>query len=140
MLPGTIVPILLELPPALLINCQLRTATGDQSGHVAGWGQCGERKWRRMFTAFTASGPIVGGIGYFIEQPWLFWIGTALAGMNLFMNMASGVMKLPILPLAFMFATAGFVTPWYVGLSVGLLVWTAVEASGEIFHRLSQRS
>lgn len=80
----------------------------------------------------TAAGPLLGATGWFFSLGWLFWIGVALCAVTLFLNMASGVMKLPILPIAFMAGAAAFFSPWYLGLGVGLVVWTALESAGEI--------
>jgi hypothetical protein len=88
-----------------------------------------------LFTVFTASGPVLGGLGYFLTWNWLFWLGVALALANLAMNLLSGSMRFPILPLAFIVAAALFLPPWYVGAGVGLLAWTAVEAIGEVFGK-----
>jgi hypothetical protein len=81
---------------------------------------------------FTASGPLLGTAGWLLSFTWLFWVGVALCTITLFMNMASGVMRLPILPVAFMAGAAAFITPWYVGLGFGLIVWTALESAGEV--------
>lgn len=80
----------------------------------------------------TASGPVVGGAGWFLSYSWLFWVGVALCVITLFLNVASGVMKFPILPLLFMVVAAAFLSPWYVGLGVGLLVWTTLDSIGEV--------
>jgi hypothetical protein len=85
-----------------------------------------------LFTLFTASGPVLGGIGYFMNWPWLFWIGVGVASANLAMNWLSGAMRFPVLPLVFVIAAALLLSPWYVGVGVGLLVWTGVEGIGEI--------
>lgn len=81
---------------------------------------------------FTAAGPLLGAVGWFYSLVWLFWIGVALCGVTLFLNIASGVMKLPILPVAFMAGATAFFSPWYLGLGVGLLLWTALESAGEL--------
>jgi hypothetical protein len=80
----------------------------------------------------TAAGHILGCIGWFADIEWLFWVGVALCALTLFLNLASGVMKLPVLPALFMIVAAFLLGPWYVGLGVGLLAWTAVEAGGEV--------
>ncbi len=88
----------------------------------------------------TLAGPLIGGIGWFIGYHWLFWIGVGLAALTLFLNLASGVLKLPILPGMFI-AVGGFgLSPWYVGAGAGLLLWTAFEAMGEIFGRAAQNA
>lgn len=86
------------------------------------------------FAIFTASGPILGGVGYFLDWPWLFWIGVILAAANFLMNGLSGAMKLPIFPLLLIVVGALFLPPWYVGAALGLLAWTAIEAAGEILQ------
>ena len=80
----------------------------------------------------TISGPLLGAVGWFTQTMWLFWIGVAICLITLFLNMASGVMKLPVLPVLFMSVAAGFLSPWYVGLGVGLLAWTTLEFVGEV--------
>lgn len=81
---------------------------------------------------FTASGPLLGAAGWFLSLSWIFWIGVSMCAINLFLNLASGAMKLPVLPAAFMVGAAVLFSPWYVGLSVGLVAWTALESAGEI--------
>jgi len=86
------------------------------------------------FSLVTWSGPIIGAIGLYAGWQWFFWLGVALAGFNLFMNIASGAMRLPVLPIGAM-ALGGLVwVPWTVGVGLGLLVWTAIEAAGELLH------
>ena len=80
----------------------------------------------------TVSGPIVGAVGWFTDITWLFWVGTGLCVLTLVLNMASGVMKLPILPVLLMVVAAVLVKPWYLGVSVGLIGWTALESIGEL--------
>ena len=83
----------------------------------------------------TLSGPILGASGYFLEMLWLLWVGVAVCLLNLFMNLASGVMKLPVLPIVAVVIGATVVSPWYLGAGYGLLVWTAIEAAGEVVGR-----
>ncbi|MBU2873467.1 hypothetical protein [Marinobacter salexigens] len=87
------------------------------------------------FILFTLSGPLAGAIGWFSDIFWLFWIGVALAVVNLVMNLASGVMKLPVLPLAFILISAVILSPWHLGAGVGLLIWTTVESVGELMSK-----
>ena len=96
-----------------------------------------------VFTAITASGPIVGVLGLYFGSPIMFWIGVVISLFNLFMNLASGAMSRPILPVLFV-AAGGVLTaaialvgnaigpPWYYGWGLGLLTWTALEAAGEL--------
>jgi len=80
----------------------------------------------------TVAGPLLGAGGWFSQTTWLFWVGVAICVVTLFLNMASGVMKLPVLPVLFMAIAAGLLSPWHVGLGVGLIAWTALEAVGEV--------
>lgn len=86
------------------------------------------------FTLFTLSGPLVGAIGWFLSIHWLLWLGVVLAAINLVMNLALGAMKLPIFPAVFMLVAAVILSPWYLGVGVGLLVWTVLEGAGELFR------
>lgn len=88
---------------------------------------------------FTLAGPAVGAYGWFSSVEWAFWAGVALCVVNLALNMASGVMRLPILPMLFMAGGVGAVHPWYSGLGVGLIAWTALEAAGAVVGRLRAR-
>lgn len=81
---------------------------------------------------FTLSGPVVGGLGYLGGIVWLVWAGVILCAINLFMNLASGVMKLPLLPVVAIVVGCVLVRPWYVGAAYGLLVYTAIEGIGEL--------
>jgi hypothetical protein len=80
----------------------------------------------------TISGPVLGAVGWYSHFTWLFWVGVALCAITLFLNVASGVMKLPVLPVLFMVVAAAVLNPWYVGLGVGLLIWTVLESVGEV--------
>jgi hypothetical protein len=84
-----------------------------------------------VFTILTLSGPVIGGAGFYFDQPVAFWFGVALAGVNLFMNLASGAIKLPLLPAACAIVGTLVLAPWYWGAGAGLLVWTALEGAGE---------
>lgn len=81
---------------------------------------------------FTALGPLLGAAGWLLSLSWLFWTGVVLCAINLFLNIASGVMKLPVSPVLFMAVSAAFLSPWFVGFGAGLLVWTALESVGEV--------
>jgi|GEM_PF-3498916 len=81
----------------------------------------------------TVAGPILGASGWFTQTMWLFWLGVVACVITLFFNvLASGVMKLPVLPVLFMAASAILLSPWYVGLGAGLIAWTALEFVGDI--------
>ena len=82
--------------------------------------------------AITAAGPIIGGVGFYFALPIVFWAGVVIAAVNLVLNLASGVMRLPILPAACVLVGALLLPPWYAGGGIGLLAWTAVEAASEI--------
>jgi hypothetical protein len=78
-------------------------------------------------------GPMLGIAGWVGEVSWLVWVGVAVCAINLLMDMASGAMKLPILPTVFMLVSAAASTPWWYGLGVGLILWTALEALGGVY-------
>ncbi len=81
---------------------------------------------------FTTTGPVLGGVGWFMNITWLFWVGAALCVITLFLNLVSKAMKFPVLPILFMAIATPLVSPWYVGLAAGLLAWTALESIGEV--------
>ena len=87
----------------------------------------------------TLAGPLIGGLGWLIQAPWLLWIGAAVCALNLALNLASGVMKLPILPSIFMILAAVVASPWWYGVAVGLIVYTGLETLGEVYARLRAR-
>lgn len=80
----------------------------------------------------TSVGPLLGIGGLFLHSPWLFWIGVAICFVTLCLNMASGAMKPPVLPILSMAIATVFSAHWYVGLGIGLVVWMAFESLGEI--------
>ena len=84
----------------------------------------------------TLLGPALGVAGWFTGTPWLFWTGVAICIVNLMMNLTSGVMKLPILPALFMAIAAVLSSPWWHGLGTGIVVWTGLEAAGELYARV----
>jgi hypothetical protein len=84
----------------------------------------------------TLSGPMLAAGGWFGGMMWLFWVGVAVCVITLLMDLASGAMKLPVLPLMFMAAASGFLTPWYVGIGVGIAGWTALDGAGAIIGRI----
>ena len=84
----------------------------------------------------TLVGPVLGGVGWLVQVPWLLWIGVAICTLNLALNLASGVMKLPILPTIFMLVAAVVASPWWYGVAIGLIVYTGLEALGETYARL----
>lgn len=84
----------------------------------------------------TLIGPVFGAIGWLVQAPWLLWTGVTVCALNLLLNLASGVMKLPILPALFMFVAAVAISPWWYGFAVGLVLWTGIEALGEAYVKL----
>jgi hypothetical protein len=90
-----------------------------------------------IFTVLTLSGPALGLAGWYFDAPIVFWIGVALAGLNLLVNLASGTMIGAPIPALFALVAAAMITPWYVGAAVGLLFWTALEAA--MFGRAGSR-
>ena len=84
---------------------------------------------------FTLGGPALALAGYLSDFQILFWLGVIIASLNLGLNVASGVMPLPVLPAALIFAGAAILSPWHFGASVGLLVWTTLEGAGELIPR-----
>ncbi|NNM66325.1 MAG: hypothetical protein HKL99_17285 [Burkholderiales bacterium] len=87
----------------------------------------------------TVAGPFLGAGGWFSQTMWLFWVGVAICVVTLFLNMASGVMRLPVLPVLFMAIAAWLLNPWYLGLGAGLIAWTALEAVGEVIGLRKER-
>ena len=85
-----------------------------------------------VFSLVTWGGPIIGGLGLYLDSPITFWVGVAIACLNLFMNLASGAMRFPLLPAGAVIVGATFWQPWYLGAALGLLAWTVVEAIGEL--------
>ena len=85
-----------------------------------------------VVSAITAAGPIIGGLGFYFGLPVAFWAGVLIAVANLVLNLASGVMRAPILPALCILVGASLLPPWYAGAAVGLLAWTAAESAGEI--------
>lgn len=93
-----------------------------------------------FITIFTFSGPVLGFLGFFMGWPWLFWVGVLLAAVNLFLNVASGVMKMPLLPILLSVGGALYWNPWLEGLGLGLLAWTLIEGIGELVPKLRRGS
>ncbi|MCG6903586.1 MAG: hypothetical protein LJE68_12980 [Rhodobacter sp.] len=83
----------------------------------------------------TICGPTIAAFGFFIGSMPVFWVGTAICVLNLFLNFASDVMKLPILPAIFIVVAIPFFSTWYLGAAIGLAIYTAVEAVGDLLAR-----
>jgi hypothetical protein len=86
-------------------------------------------------TIVTLSGPILGVSGWLLEWPWLFWLGAALSVLNLLLNLASGAMRLPLLPSVAALIGALLAHSWFVGAAAGLLLYTAIEGISELFAK-----
>ncbi len=80
-------------------------------------------------------GPVIGGAGWVIDSAGLFWTGVAFCVFNLVLNIASGVLRLPVLPVFFMLSASVFSSPWWHGLGAGIVVWTGFEAAGDLYAR-----
>lgn len=83
----------------------------------------------------TVTGPMLGGLGWWFELQWLYWLGVLVSSITLFLNLASGVLKAPIIPAILMIGGAFLMEPWYLGAGAGLLIWTGLEAIGEIIGK-----
>ncbi len=73
-------------------------------------------------------GTLLGVAGFFFS-PWLFWIGVAACSLSLFLDLASGVLKLPILPATAIGAGALVIGPWYIGAGAGLVFYASLEVA-----------
>ncbi len=93
-----------------------------------------------MVTLVTMLGPVFAVAGYFIGSVWLFWVGVGVCVVTLFLNLASGTMRFPVLPIAFMVAGAVYANSIWIGLAGGLVAWTTVEAVGELMARARRRA
>jgi len=62
----------------------------------------------------------------------LVFVGAAICCLIIFLNVASGVMKLPVLPLAAVVCGGAIASSWLYGAALGLLAWTAIESAGEL--------
>ena len=85
------------------------------------------------FSLITFAGPILGIVGLGIDVQALFWIGVIICAFNLFMNLASGVMNFPLIPGVLVVAGGIYWSPWFMGAALGLVVWTGLEALGELY-------
>jgi hypothetical protein len=83
----------------------------------------------------VAAGPALSAVGHYLEWPVVFWLGVLVAAGNLWMDVASEVMKFPIIPIALVVGGAIMLAPWWYGAAVGLLVWTALDAAGILLGR-----
>jgi hypothetical protein len=87
----------------------------------------------------TVLGPAFGLAGHLLDLPLLFWVGVAVCGITLSLNVLSGVLRLPILPGVCMLAGTFGDWPWYRGVALGLVAWSFFEAAGEVTGYLRSR-
>ena len=92
-----------------------------------------------MILLLTSAGPLLAAMGLLLDVQAVFWVGVAVCGFNLFMNLASGAMNFPLLPGLMMLVGGGVLTPWYWGAALGLVSWTALEAVGDVVATLMRR-
>lgn len=85
-----------------------------------------------LVVAFTAAGPVLGGLSWLLQWPWLFWVGAALCAVSLLLDIGSGAMKLPVIPVALMALGSGALSPWWFGAAVGLMGWTTLDSVGAL--------
>ena len=85
---------------------------------------------------FLFIGPILVLIGCLGSYGFIFWLGSVICAFILFMNVASGILKFPIIPIIIIMFCLPFFKQWYVGVAVGLALWTAFEAVGQVYVRL----
>ena len=83
----------------------------------------------------TLTGPMLGGLGWWFELQWLYWFGVLVSSITLFLNLTSGVFKAPVIPAFLMIGGAFLMEPWYLGAGAGLLIWTGLEALGEVIGK-----
>ena len=93
-----------------------------------------------MIFLFTASGPLIAATGMLLDVQIVFWAGVVICGINLFMNLASGVMNFPLIPGLMMWVGGAALTPWFWGAALGLVCWTALESAGEVFSLFARRA
>lgn len=86
--------------------------------------------------AVTALGPLLGATSWLFGLTWVFWIGVVVCALTLAMDMQSGAMKLPVLPVALMAIASGIWSPWWFGAAIGLMAWTTFDAVGMMVNRL----
>lgn len=80
--------------------------------------------------AVTALGPLLGAASWLFGLSWIFWTGVAVCGLTLALDMQSGSMKLPVLPVALMAIASGIWSPRWFGAAIGLMAWTTLDAVG----------
>ena len=93
-----------------------------------------------MIFLFTASGPLIVATGMLLGVQIVFWAGVVICGINLFMNLAYGVMNFPLIPGLMMWVGGAALTPWFWGAALGLVCWTALESAGEVFSLFARRA
>ena len=93
-----------------------------------------------MFLLVTIAGPLLAAVGLLLDVQVIFWAGVVACGFNLFMNLASGAMNFPLIPSLMMLVAGAALTPWFWGAALGLVCWTALEATGEVFSLHTRRT
>jgi len=82
----------------------------------------------RGFTLWIPfAGAVVGTLGYVLDVAWMFWLGAAIAAFNELMNVWSGAYLLPYAALVTVTAGVLFLSPWTIGVGVGLIAAAAVD-------------
>jgi hypothetical protein len=84
-------------------------------------------------------GATIGIVGFLTEIFWLLVIGALLCGLNEFLNIASGVYKVPFVATTLVILCSFVVAPWYVGAMLGLCIGGAMDGLGEMYGRFSER-
>ncbi|WP_042697005.1 hypothetical protein [Azospirillum sp. B506] len=84
-----------------------------------------------IFNGASMLGPALVLVGWGWGLALAFWLGATLCAFDEFMDVASGVHRLPIFAVVFTAAGAAIGSPWIVGGVLGLAVWTAIGFFGQ---------
>lgn len=85
------------------------------------------------------AGPLFGLIGYFMSYQWIFWIGVVICGFDLFMDTASGRIRIPVLPAVIVVISLIMISPWYIAIGFGTVLWGAFSAISELYGTIRER-
>lgn len=88
--------------------------------------------------SIVIAGPLFGLIGYSMSYQWLFWIGVAICGFDLFMDTASGRLRAPVLPAVIIVISLILRSPWYIGIGVGIVLWGTLSAISELYGTIRE--